>query len=948
MDKIKEISSNNYALLCNDKSLSGFYKIEKLAEGSYYYCLWPTPEYFYLYHIEKEKYALNCNNISSANKFFKTEDFSEKTGSFVAYRLNENYAHIIFEDGFVETKTFSFVGKEIKGVRPVKTCSDRWFFYDSTRRKYLHYTGTKGYKLDGNLETILTSNIFITYKNNRGKQLVLYNQGKAPVYSRDYFDVIELVNQSTFIGKLYQRNLYCIIKDNNIAYPFGYYTGLPKYVKEHNLFIALKGESYCIIKGEKEIQNDQWKSNTFIFHGNYVLNKPENSSFWKIYNINDGHEIPTNLKNIQIIDEQELTLSVISDDKEELNLSLEDINKISRAFIQKILANGKQPSLVQKTEEKAIKQNETIFNNTNSTIKELINRQDKEKDKPTHNINHKNIDYTKSKLNFSIKYYVFLPWVTIKDNHLTTVNVNCKKIRETTFIAWFVLENDTLIITESKNSDLHNIIFEKKNCSLVKETFKNKKAWTYRQIYHLDSAINYINEEILEKELSQFIAEEHHFNTKIDNDFHIQDKEKINLIQSIRNTSIDWNKSIASISINYYVFVPSISIIDNRIINNNINCDILRGSTFIVWFVHENHTLIITESRRTKVHNIRYIKIEHPLVKKLFVSKLFEAYRQLYPINCANLDTLEKELSSYIIKPQYLETETNKKSLQSLKELETFQTLKAENIMSIEQEGNTSELKFAEFSYNNTHYKLKLDEEWNINDIFYRRRVQYKQIDNIIVILYDFTTDKTIKAQNGCVHYHIYGEGKDKRFDQHIGQNTNGLLHNSINDASKRILLFKRNKKNKLLFQDEVKCISDYTIIEEDSNRNVIFFKLMSVLRYPVIEETIHKKQEKKQTIKKEIKKPSNQTNMSKLQELYDTREKLLSLGITPNADLEKQLTVLEEEIIQNEILPNIAKAVEPILNSVKRKVILRVEYEPKNGLHVQLSQRESANDVTP
>lgn len=335
-------------------------------------------------------------------------------------------------------------------------------------------------------------------------------------------------------------------------------------------------------------------------------------------------------------------------------------------------------------------------------------------------------------------------------------------------------------------------------------------------------------------------------------------------------------------------------------------------------------------------------------MKKLFVSKLFEAYRQLYPINCANLDTLEKELSSYIIKPQYLETETNKKSLQSLKELETFQTLKAENIMSIEQEGNTSELKFAEFSYNNTHYKLKLDEEWNINDIFYRRRVQYKQIDNIIVILYDFTTDKTIKAQNGCVHYHIYGEGKDKRFDQHIGQNTNGLLHNSINDASKRILLFKRNKKNKLLFQDEVKCISDYTIIEEDSNRNVIFFKLMSVLRYPVIEETIHKKQEKKQTIKKEIKKPSNQTNMSKLQELYDTREKLLSLGITPNADLEKQLTVLEEEIIQNEILPNIAKAVEPILNSVKRKVILRVEYEPKNGLHVQLSQRESANDVTP
>jgi hypothetical protein len=37
---------------------------------------------------------------------------------------------------------------------------------------------------------------------------------------------------------------------------------------------------------------------------------------------------------------------------------------------------------------------------------------------------------------------------------------------------------------------------------------------------------------------------------------------------------------------------------------------------------------------------------------------------------------------------------------------------------------------------------------------------------------------------------------------------------------------------------------------------------------------------------------------MSKLEELYETREKLQSLGIAPNADLERQLEELEEEII--------------------------------------------------
>lgn len=49
---------------------------------------------------------------------------------------------------------------------------------------------------------------------------------------------------------------------------------------------------------------------------------------------------------------------------------------------------------------------------------------------------------------------------------------------------------------------------------------------------------------------------------------------------------------------------------------------------------------------------------------------------------------------------------------------------------------------------------------------------------------------------------------------------------------------------------------------------------------------------------------------MSKLQELYEAREKLRALGIEPNADLEKQLAQLEESIIRNEIVPIITDKV--------------------------------------
>lgn len=85
---------------------------------------------------------------------------------------------------------------------------------------------------------------------------------------------------------------------------------------------------------------------------------------------------------------------------------------------------------------------------------------------------------------------------------------------------------------------------------------------------------------------------------------------------------------------------------------------------------------------------------------------------------------------------------------------------------------------------------------------------------------------------------------------------------------------------------------------------------------------------------------------MSKLQELYETIEKLQSLGIAPNADLERQLSELEEEIIRNEIVPIITDKVEPVLKQVRREVVLVVEHNPENGVQVHLSRKRNVANV--
>lgn len=69
---------------------------------------------------------------------------------------------------------------------------------------------------------------------------------------------------------------------------------------------------------------------------------------------------------------------------------------------------------------------------------------------------------------------------------------------------------------------------------------------------------------------------------------------------------------------------------------------------------------------------------------------------------------------------------------------------------------------------------------------------------------------------------------------------------------------------------------------------------------------------------------------MSRLSNLYNAIETLRSEGVATD-DLEEKVSLAEEEIIKNEILPILKQRIEPALQEVQRQLVLVVDYKPGN-----------------
>lgn len=86
---------------------------------------------------------------------------------------------------------------------------------------------------------------------------------------------------------------------------------------------------------------------------------------------------------------------------------------------------------------------------------------------------------------------------------------------------------------------------------------------------------------------------------------------------------------------------------------------------------------------------------------------------------------------------------------------------------------------------------------------------------------------------------------------------------------------------------------------------------------------------------------------MSKLSTLYTAMEKLRSVGVPIDEDLERKVSKAEEDIIKEEILPVLEQKIEPALQEVKRKLVLVVDYKPGEPISVALSRKVKIGDIS-
>lgn len=81
---------------------------------------------------------------------------------------------------------------------------------------------------------------------------------------------------------------------------------------------------------------------------------------------------------------------------------------------------------------------------------------------------------------------------------------------------------------------------------------------------------------------------------------------------------------------------------------------------------------------------------------------------------------------------------------------------------------------------------------------------------------------------------------------------------------------------------------------------------------------------------------------MTKLEKLYNSIENLKELGVQLPDKLIEETTRVEEEIIQNELLPALSLAIDPIISQIQRELVLVIDYIPNEPLQVKMTRKRS------
>ena len=86
---------------------------------------------------------------------------------------------------------------------------------------------------------------------------------------------------------------------------------------------------------------------------------------------------------------------------------------------------------------------------------------------------------------------------------------------------------------------------------------------------------------------------------------------------------------------------------------------------------------------------------------------------------------------------------------------------------------------------------------------------------------------------------------------------------------------------------------------------------------------------------------------MTKLEQLYSAIENLKELGVQLPDKLIEETNRVEEEIIQNEVIPTLSKAIDPIISQIQRELVLVIDYIPNEPLQVKMTRKRSFK-ITP
>ena len=467
MVEIRTTSDGRYMLDCDGILLEkSFFRIERLADKSNYYLLWEDEDMdvFYLYNTEKNIFALKASVCKNAQTFRKVDFYSEETQSFVAYRSDEEYAHILYDDGDMERYAFQYVGEEHNGMRPVKTYGGKWLYYDAQRRKPT-WAIEKGYNLkDGEaLGRKLDRSHFIVYGADGSCNIRKYDENLHKVtYLNDRYDFIEEIIPSFFVGKLRWKDLYELFVCDTYLKPIGYYDSKPMYDAANKVFYARKEDVWCIIRNRKELYNNQWTTCNFRFHGAYIFYQAASDKAWQVFDGNNSMELCPHWKNIRLYDSgNEAYLLADTDQGKDCKISVDEIGQYMREWLELLATRSKalyaQDEWVQSessvVEHENSKQPYAIESPTSAAIQE--------EDALATNmpeISEQQLEYPNEWPNH-IEYCTTIEHVHIAKDRYLICGRNYNMVSAGEHICWIVRDRNALVITRYMPNKAHKVIY---------------------------------------------------------------------------------------------------------------------------------------------------------------------------------------------------------------------------------------------------------------------------------------------------------------------------------------------------------------------------------------------------------------------------------------------------------------------------------------------------------